>query len=94
MVYLCYHESRHSIQRKLPCFQFERFIMDINHSLRTELDYTFTHDNYFYEIDANLYGVQKAKAYLKKYYPELYIKEKEGIENLEKKYNLDYQLYT
>ena len=50
-------------------------------------------DKYFFEIDANLYGITKSKKYLEKDYPELYVKIKEELDKKERIYKYDYMMY-
>ena len=90
---VCYHEARHSIQQKFDSYSYDGFLRDIDHFLRTNMDYTLEHDKYSFEIGANLYGVRKAKEYLKTRYPDLYKKHKEEIEKSEKRYQFDYMTY-
>lgn len=90
---VCYHEARHSVQKTFDEYSYDRFLGDIDMYLQRNMDYTLEHDKYSFEIGANIYGVEKAKEYLKIKYPELYEKHKEEIEKLEKKYQLDYMTY-
>lgn len=90
---VCYHEARHSIQQKFDSYSYDGFLRDIDHFLKTNIDYTLEHDKYSFEIGANLYGVKKAKEYLETRYPALYEKHKDEIEKLEKSYQFDYMTY-
>lgn len=89
----CYHEARHSMQQKFDEYSYDGFLRDIDHFLETDMDYTLEHDKYSFEIGANLYGVRKAKEYLRTKYPTLYEKQKNEIEKKEKIYKLDYMTY-
>ena len=91
----CYHELRHSMQAKFDEFSYEGFLFDISNFARVSLpmDYSFEHDIYSYEIGAYLYGIRRAKDFLKNKYPSLYEKEKDDIEKEEKKYLEKYMLY-
>lgn len=89
----CYHEIRHSFQKTFDSFSYEGFLRDVDISLYTIPDYILEHDNYSIEIGANLYGVKKAKEYLRTKYPDLYNNYKEEIDKQEKKYQLDYMTY-
>lgn len=90
---ICYHEARHSMQQKFDKYSYNGFLKDIDHFLKTNIDYTLEHNKYSFEIGANLYAVRKAKEYLETKYPDLYKKHKDEIEKLEKKYQFDYMTY-
>lgn len=90
---VCYHEARHSIQQKFDDYSYEGFLRDIDTFLSTKVSYILKHDKYYFEIDANLYGVIKAKEYLKNRYPNLYEKYKDKIEIRENQYRFDYMTY-
>lgn len=67
-----YHEVKHHLQqkhRKNESLNFEAFIYDIENIVQyfNEKDYLSNYDDYFVEIDANLYGVHNALEYLKKH---------------------------
>lgn len=85
---ICYHEARHSMQQKFDNYSYDGFLRDIDHFLKTNIDYTLEHNKYSFEIGANLYAVRKAKEYLKTRYPDLYKKHKDEIEKLEKKISI------
>ena len=65
---------------------YEKFITNIESFLMNQNNesYHYQHDNFLTEADANIYGVRKAKEYLKKKKPDLYEKEKDRIEEIEK----------
>ena len=92
---ICYHELRHSKQQEFDKNSYDRFLIDIEKFIRRfdPKDYSTSHDKYSYEIGANLYCVDKSKKYLKSKYPDLYEKEKDEIDEIEKQYYLDYATY-
>lgn len=90
---VCYHEARHVMQQKFNVYSYDGFLTDIDFFLKTNIDYKLDHDKFSFEIGANLYGVRKAKEYLKTKYFDLYEKHKDEIDKLEKKYQLDYMTY-
>ena len=93
----CYHEARHSVQKTFDRYSYERFLYDIEmFYMKTDAnrDYTENHDEYSFEIGANLYGVEMAREYLKKNYPKTYEREKRIIDAIEDRYKNDYMLYN
>ncbi len=96
VIKVSYHEARHSVQRTFDRYSYERFLYDIEHFFIEyfHIDYDLNHDDYSFEIGANLYGTNMAKEYLKKNYPQVYEKDKEAIKAIETKYTKDYMLYN
>ena len=93
----CYHEARHSVQQTFDRYSYDRFLYDIEKfysKTDANRDYTENHDEYSFEIGANLYGVEMAREYLKKNYPKTYEREKRIIEAIENRYKNDYMLYN
>ncbi len=91
---VCYHELRHSEQSTWDAYSYQGFLRDIDQYRKKDtFDYYNDHDQYSFEIGANLYGVIKAKEYMQKHYPELYMEQKEDIERLLKLYQFDYMTY-
>lgn len=96
-VMTCYHEARHIAQDKLSKNSYEFFLAVIEDEVRkrqSDINYYLLHDDFSYEIGANLYGIEKTKEYLKKRYPYIYEKEKEKIQVLENKYTFEYLTYN
>lgn len=91
LTFVCYHEARHAEQKEFDVYNYDGFI-DILDKVDI-LDYGLSHDSYSFEIGANLYSIRKTREYMKKHYPEIYEKEKEEIELLEKQYYLEYLTY-
>ncbi len=92
-----YHEIRHSVQLTFNKYSYEKFLCDIeDFFIKCDLgrDYKYNHDNYSFEIGANLYGTRMAKEYLMNNYPLIYEKDKGIIELIEKRYMDDYLLYN
>lgn len=93
----CYHEIRHSAQQKFDRYSYARFLFDIEMffmKLNSYRHYKYNHDEYSFEIGANLYGVRMAREYLKNNYPLIYEKEKKIIDDKEKQFFIDYKLYN
>ena len=96
LLQVCFHEARHSEQQQFNEYSYEGFFSEIDHYIKIAtmgIDYILEHDNYSFEIGANLYGVSRAKEYLKENYPNLYEKDKEEIDTLERRYQYDYLMY-
>ena len=96
LLQVCFHEARHSEQQQFNEYSYEGFFNEIDHYIKIAtmgIDYILEHDNYSFEIGANLYGVSRAKEYLKENYPNLYEKDKEEIDTLERRYQYDYLMY-
>lgn len=92
---VCYHEMWHSVQKQFDKYSYEGFLRDIDDIFKRDSnnDYLTEHSKYSFEIGANLYGISKAKEYMKNKYPSLYEKEKDMIENKLKEYYFDYMTY-
>ena len=95
---VCYHEFRHSEQKTFNPNNYERFVNDLEMLIKKcgfygLFDYYLEHDKYSFEIGANLYGLEKAKEFLKRTRPEIYEQEKENIEKRENKVYIDYYTY-
>lgn len=93
----CYHEARHSVQQTFDRYSYDRFLCDIERFyMKTDAnkDYVDNHDEYSFEIGANLYGVEMAREYLKKNYPKTYERERMVIDAIETRYKNDYILYN
>ena len=94
-----YHEIRHFQQYNEEMnddyFSYEDFIKLYEIFLITQTsksDYKARHDEYFLEIDANVYGISKTKEYLEKH--NLLTEENRiFIEEKSKEYQLDYDKY-
>lgn len=95
LVVTCFHEARHTAQKKFNAFSYEGFLRNLEITIRAFLpeDYESNHDKYSSEIGANLYGVAEAKKYLQKNYPEIYENNKNTLEWREKSYRYDYLTY-
>lgn len=89
---VCYHEARHSKQLVIDDYSYDKFLRNVDENKKVK-DYLLNHDKFSFEIGANLYGVRKAKEYLKNNNPELYEKAKDKIEKREKRYMYDYMTY-
>ena len=97
LVSACYHEARHSEQQFFDKYSYARFLSDIEmFYMKTDAnrDYTENHDEYSFEIGANLYGIEMAREYLKKNYPRVYEEDKDKIDILEECFLVDYKLYN
>ncbi len=97
LVSACYHEARHSEQQFFDKYSYDRFLSDIEmFYMKTDAnrDYTENHDEYSFEIGANLYGIEMAREYLKKNYPRVYEEDKDKIDILEECFLVDYKLYN
>ncbi len=62
----CYHEVRHSIQQNFDNYSYEGFLRNIDLLRTNKIYYQVEHDSFSFEIGANLYGISKAKEYIKK----------------------------
>lgn len=92
----CYHEFRHTVQNEFSDESYEKFLTVVEALIRqnnNNVSYLLLHDDFSYEIGANLYGIRKAKEYVKRRYPYIYDKEKEKINILENKYTFEYLTY-
>ena len=95
-IILCsYHEVKHTEQKILNQYTYERFIYDIESYLIGEkkINYQKNHNKVLFEIDANIYAIEKTKEYLINNYPDVYQKVKEEISTLEQKYYKDLEEY-
>ena len=98
VAYMCYHEFRHSEQRTFERDSYASFLYDIESfiimydSFGAE-NYYLEHDKYSFEIGASIYGVNKAKEFLKMKRPDLYEKEKENISEIMKRVSINYYTY-
>lgn len=87
----CYHETRHAIQMNYNPYSFDGFMNGIDNI--SYIDYLLSHDSRLFEIDANLFGIKKAKEYILKNYPDYYEENKDEIELREQIYKLEYLTY-
>ena len=97
LVNTCYHEVRHSVQQTFDRYSYERFLLDMEIFSMIGDSYSHykrNHDEYFSEIDANLYSIRMAREYLKNNYPDIYKKDKEKIDKNENYYIVNYKLYN
>lgn len=97
LVNTCYHEARHSVQQTFDRFSYERFLLDMEiFSILGDSysHYKRNHDEYYSEIDANLYSIRMAREYLRSNYPEIYKKDKKRIDLSEKYYLVNLKLYN
>lgn len=97
LIKTCYHEIRHSTQNHLDSFSFDKFAYDIDRFIacNDSVYYDKNHDFFFFEIDANIYSIKKAKEYLEKNFPSIYKKEsiKKEIEEYDDIYFTDWVFY-
>lgn len=91
----CYHENRHVFQERFPFYSYEGSIDEIEMSIM-DLSYNYYnsfHDDFSFEIGAELYAIEKAKEYMKKNYPSSYEKSKYFIQEQEKQVKFNYMTY-
>lgn len=95
LVSSCYHELRHGMQRSFSKNCYEGFIISIEDLMHRTYpkDYNNFHDSYYFEIDANLYGVINAKRFIYNNFPELYSESERIIRNLVNRYYHDLKIY-
>ena len=100
-IFSCYHEIRHSVQHEFSKYSYESFLRSVEGIIRilvNNFDYSFRHNDYSFEIGANLYSTAKARLYMQKNYPEEYSSIEEQInqimENILKNYFMYDALYT
>ncbi|MBQ2872390.1 MAG: hypothetical protein IJE89_00100 [Bacilli bacterium] len=95
LVETCYHEMHHEFQKTIDKYSYEGFIYDIDSFIRNydDKDYATNGKQYSFEIGAYLYGISKAKEYMKKKFPILYEKDKENIKKSQKKHYFNYVMY-
>lgn len=93
---VCYHEARHIMQLTFDNNSYAKFLRYIE-ELHDNDDYNKNHDNYSFEIGANLYATFKLEETIKKLENKknsnIYTLEKYYIEDLKNAYKLDYMLF-
>lgn len=96
LVFCCYHEARHVSQVRSSEEYINFFSnLDLFNMLNApRANYRLKHDKFFFEIDANKYGVKQAKKYLKEKYPKIYNTEYDSLNILKQKYELDYIMFN
>ena len=97
LVFLCYHEVRHLEQDWVPIENFYGFLHEIEATIAKSYlayDYYLNHDQYSYEIGANLYAVKKTEEYLKKNYPNIYLEHQLELQEKKERYEYDYFSYN
>lgn len=91
-----YHEKRHYLQYETKNNSFESIMQQIERYLKVSLygsfKYITKHDNWYFEIDANNYGVNMALDYYKNNLQDDNVDLK-YLEYLQKRYLRDYLLY-
>lgn len=91
-----YHEKRHYLQYETKNNSFESIMQQIEIYLKVSLygsfKYITKHDNWYFEIDANNYGVNMALDYYKNNLQDDNVDLK-YLEYLQKRYLRDYLLY-
>ena len=91
-----YHEKRHYLQYETKNNSFESIMQQIEIYLKVSLygsfKYLTKHDNWYFEIDANNYGVNMALDYYKNNLQDDNVDLK-YLEYLQKRYLRDYLLY-
>lgn len=98
LIMFCYHEVKHVYQDNIAIKEptYHSFLMQIETEIiKTKFgrkNYAKYHDNYLFEIDANIYMIERTMEYLKKssYYSE---RDKKYLENLQKKYEKGNNMY-
>ena len=96
LVLTCYHEVRHLMQGWFSVGSLSGYLKEIEEKIRASgarRDYNVNHDQYSFEIGANLYGIVNAQKYLKKNFPDVYARSREWLEKREIKYRFDYYCY-
>lgn len=95
LLYYCYHELRHAMQNKVDIWSYQAFLESIEEIIRItcSVDYLLEHDNYSYEIGANIYGITRTKEYLKEKLPSFYDAVFDEIEKREQQIYINYMLY-
>lgn len=73
-----YHEARHVAQDKFSPISYEGFFLDITKYILAN-GKSKEPKKYFYELEALLYGLEKAKEYMSKNYPDEYKKNESEI---------------
>lgn len=94
-VFTCFHEVRHAIQKYFDEFSYDKFISDIEYLYTKDNKdhYVKNHNNYSYEIGADLYAITKTIDFFKKKNPEVYEKEKLFMEGMKARTLDSYYLY-
>lgn len=71
---ITFHELRHTMQMYGDEDSYETFFIKLDKIIQYHnyTEYKLDHDNFSYEIDANLYGIIKAEKYLQTGYPTIY----------------------
>ncbi|MCI8778922.1 MAG: hypothetical protein HFI86_08220 [Bacilli bacterium] len=99
---VCYHEARHIIQQTFDDNSYSSFLINVEGILlnNDNDDYNKNHNNYSFEIGANLYSTFKTEEAIKNLKKvetnknaNIYKLEKDYIEDLGNTYKLDYMLY-
>lgn len=71
---ITFHELRHTMQNYEDKDSYKTFFIKLDKIIQRHnyIEYQLEHDNFSYEIDANLYGITKAEKYIEKHYPDIY----------------------
>lgn len=93
LIFTTYHELRHAYQETLDDYTYEKFLLSIEDMEFSEMDYNVNHNEYSFEIGADLYSIQKTKEYLLKNYPQEYENNKEYLKIKEQKVKFLYMTY-
>ena len=97
LVFTSYHEARHIIQHSFDEYSYDRFLNTIDRIYKgyiNSTDYNYFHDDYSFEIGANLYAINKTKQYLKEHYQDIYNRKIDELNEREDKYVKDYFVYS
>ena len=97
LVFTCYHEVRHSVQKHFDKHSYDSFLNNIDRVYKEYIDstdYNINHDNYSFEIGANLYAINKTKQFLKENDEKLYNEQKKLLDEKESKYLKNYLMYN
>lgn len=94
-IFMCYHEARHVMQRRFNMYSYDSFLNELDSNIKncSFNNYMLHHDEFSFEIGANMYGVEKAKKYMMKNFPSQYELEKENISIKEENYQFNYFTY-
>lgn len=96
LVFLCYHEARHLEQTWFSIGSLPGYLREMEEFICANAfgsDYLLYHDCYSFEIGANLYAIRKTEEYLKRKYPDIYLKYQETIRQKKEKFFDDYFSY-
>ena len=96
LVFLCYHEARHLEQTWFSIGSLPGYLREMEEFICANAfggDYLLYHDCYSFEIGANLYEIRKTEEYLKRKYPDIYLKYQETIRQKKEKFFDDYFSY-